>query len=100
MRKFLLVAFLVLTAHTMLAQRFAGHPPSTRWRQINTDTVRVIFPAGYEQQANDVAATAHALGYRTQSSLGEKLRKISIVLQPRTTFTNGYVALGPWRSEF
>lgn len=45
-------------------------------------------------------ATAHALGYKTQYSIGDRVRKISIVLQPRTTATNGYVALGPWRSEF
>src|SRR5687768_3539159 len=100
MRKFLFFACLVFTAQTLLAQRFGGHPASTQWRQINTDTVRVIFPVGFEKQAADVVATAHALGYRTQPTLGDRLRKISIVLQPRTTVTNGYVALGPWRSEF
>jgi hypothetical protein len=100
MRKFLFVSFIILTGLSAFAQRFAGHPPGTRWKQINTDTVRVIFPSGFERQAADVVATAHALGYRTQGSIGNKLRKISIVLQPRTTITNGYVALGPWRSEF
>mgnify|MGYP000131804478 CR=1 FL=1 len=100
MRKFLFIGCLLFLPYAIFAQRFAGHPPSTQWKQINTDTVRVIFPAGLEKQAADVVATAHALGYRTQSSIGDRLRKISIVLQPRTTVTNGYVALGPWRSEF
>ena len=26
------------------AQQFGGNPPSLKWRQINTDTARVIFP--------------------------------------------------------
>jgi hypothetical protein len=100
MRTLLLAACLLFLCLSMFAQRFAGHPPSTSWKQINTDTVRVIFPSGFEKQAADVVATAHALGYRTQSSIGDRLRKISIVMQPRTIFTNGYVAMGPWRSEF
>lgn len=100
MRKLLFIACILSAPLTLLAQRFAGHPSSTKWKQINTDTVRVVFPAGYEKQAADIVATAHALGYKTQHSIGDRVRKISIVLQPRTTATNGYVALGPWRSEF
>src|SRR6185436_137174 len=82
------------------SQRFGGHPPRTKWRQINTDTVRVIFPAGLEKQAADVAITANRLGLSTASTIGNRLHKISIVLQPYTTISNGYVALGPRRSEF
>lgn len=100
MRKFLFNAFLLLCSQALFAQRFGGHPPSTVWKQINTDTVRVIFPKGFERQAADVVVAAHALSHTTQSTLGDRLRKISIVLQPRTTITNGYVAMGPWRSEF
>jgi hypothetical protein len=99
-KNFILSACCIMAFVMATAQRFAGHPPSTKWKQINTDTVRVVFPAGFEKQALDVVATAHALGYRTEPTIGDRLRKISIVLQPRTTFTNGYVALGPWRSEF
>lgn len=100
MRKLILFACLLGAFFAARAQRFAGHPPSTKWKQIDTDTVRVVFPAGYENLASDVVATAHALGYRTKGSIGDRVRKISIVLQPRTTVTNGYVAMGPWRSEF
>ena len=81
------------------AQQFGGNPPSVKWKQINTDTVRVIFPDGLQKLANEIAAISHQLG-TTQYTLGNRLRKISIVLQNQTTISNGYVGLGPHRSEF
>ncbi|MFT3823075.1 MAG: hypothetical protein QM731_04110 [Chitinophagaceae bacterium] len=100
MPKFILPAVLLLFSIYAHAQRFSGHAPSTSWKQVNTDTVRVVFPEGYEQQASMIAATAHRLGLQTQSTMGSRFRKVSIVLQPNTTVANGYVGLGPWRSEF
>src|SRR5688572_26727675 len=102
MRTAFLLLGCLLTGKIASAQQFGGYPPSTRWKQINTDTVRVIFPGGLglEKQAADVANTAQRLGRQTSATIGERIRKISIVLQPRTTISNGYVGLGPWRSEF
>lgn len=102
MRKAVLFSVCIIICNILSAQQFGGHPPSTQWKQINTDTVRVIFPAGLhlEPQAAAIANTAHALGRITHASIGDRLRRISIVLQPRTTISNGYVGLGPWRSEF
>src|SRR5687767_2198201 len=82
------------------AQQFGGHPVSTRWKQINTDSVRVIFPDGWQQQAAAVTNTIHRLGLQQAAPLGSGFHKINIVLQPKTTQSNGYVAMGPWRSEF
>ena len=99
MRTIALIACLLLTGHLLLAQRFAGHPAGTQWRQVNNDTVRVLFPKGLEQQALDVVTTIRALGLHTLPTIGDRVRKISIVLQPGTTVSNGYVGLGPRRSE-
>lgn len=82
------------------AQQFGGNPPSIHWQQINTDTVRVIFPMGLRQQAADVASITHALAQQTQHTIGDRLRKINIVLQNQTVISNAYVAPGPYRSEF
>jgi len=81
-------------------QQFGGHPPSMRWKQIHTDTVRIIFPNGLEKVASDVANISHLLTQYTSNSIGNKVRKINIVLQNHTTVSNGYVGLGPNRSEF
>jgi Tol biopolymer transport system component len=40
------------------------------------------------------------LSGQTLPTIGSRQRKISIVLQPYTTISNAYVALGPKRSEF
>lgn len=82
------------------AQEFGGNPPSLKWKQFNSDTARVIFPAGLEIQAMEVSSIVHRLAAITQQTIGDKLRKVNIVLQNQTTRSNGYVALGPFRSEF
>src|SRR5689334_5976545 len=98
MQKLLLFGLLVISSSFLFAQRFGGHPPSVKWKQINTDTVRVIFPEGYEQKAADIASITRQLGQQTQSTIGSHLHKISIVLQPNTIISNAYVSLGPRRS--
>jgi hypothetical protein len=93
----LLLPFLSLH---VFGQEFGGNPPSLKWKQINTGAARIIFPSGLESQARDVGAIVQRLTTLTQHSLGNKTRKISIVLQNQTTLSNGYVSLGPFRSEF
>ncbi len=84
----------------MNAQEFGGNPQSIKWSQINTDTARVIFPAGLEDVGRKVSSVIHELQKNHTRTIGDKLRKINIVLQNQTTVSNGYVALGPYRSEF
>ncbi len=71
-----------------------------RWKQINTDTARVIFPVGLDSAAQRVASFVSRLSLQDQLSLGKKFKKIDIVLQNQPVITNGYVSMGPFRSEF
>lgn len=89
-----------LVTDNLQAQQFGGNPPSQKWKQIDTDTVRVIFPAGMDSSANRVASVVHYMAGQQPFSLGKQLKKISIVLQNQTVIANGYVGLGPYRSEF
>ena len=82
------------------AQQFGGNPPSLKWEQVNTDTARIIFPAGLEKQAREISTIIHKLSSLTLSTIGDRIRKINVVLQPLPTEANGYVSLGPFRSEF
>lgn len=90
----------VLICCNVYAQEFGGNPSSIKWQQINTDTARVIFPGGLEQTAKRVASIIHEMQHKQASTIGNRLNKINIVLQHQTTVTNGYVGLGPFRSEF
>lgn len=92
---------LLFVAQASMAQHFGGHPASQRWNEVNTDTVRVIFQPGLEEEASRVAHLEHRLAhYHNPYSIGNKFRKINIVMQNRTTVSNGFVTLNPWHSEF
>lgn len=99
MLKLITGVLLILFSITLSAQEFGGNPPSQKWRMIDTDTARIIFPEGMENDGQRVATVVHFLAAKN-NSLGAKLHKISIVLQNQSTIANGYVALGPFRSEF
>ena len=84
----------------LYAQQFGGNPPAVKWRQIQSDTARIIYPAGLDSTAGRVAALVHYLAASRPFSLGRQQQKINIVLQHQTVIPNGYVGLGPFRSEF
>jgi hypothetical protein len=75
-------------------------PASTKWKQINTDYFQIIFPAGFEMEANRTANIMESIRVPASQSLYNKPRKFSIVLQNRQGFSNGFVTIGPLRSEF
>ena len=82
------------------AQVFGGNPPSLKWKQINTDTLRVIYPQGLDSTANRIASIIHYEAAHTPAPLGQQLRKVNLVLQNQTVIPNAYVGLSPFRSEF
>ena len=94
------IFFAVLSLAEVSAQQFGGNPPSHKWKQINTDSARIIFPVGMDSQANRVASVIHYLAAERPVSLGSQLKKIDVVLQNQTIIPNAYVQLGPFRSEF
>src|SRR5690606_24480689 len=98
--RLLFAILLIFGSTTIIAQQFGGNPPSLKWKQINTDTARIIFPQGLDTAAMDISLTVHQLARLSQHSIGSHLHKINIVLQNQTIVSNGYVALGPYRSEF
>ncbi|MFT3947348.1 MAG: hypothetical protein QM763_10285 [Agriterribacter sp.] len=94
-----LITALIITMPAF-SQQFGGNPPSFKWRQIKTDEVKVVFPAGLDTAAQRTAAIVHYLNATTSATAGDSHRKVTIVLQNQTTASNGYVGLAPWRSEF
>ncbi|HQW85225.1 MAG TPA: hypothetical protein PK987_12205, partial [Ferruginibacter sp.] len=98
-RTFLIIIFLqpVFMAD---AQNFGGNPASEHWFQINTKTVRVIFPEVLYSQANRIANIMKLLGDTTAKTIGGKQKKWNIVLQNHTTISNAFVRQAPVLSEF
>lgn len=102
MKQFLVIAALLtaLFFSGKSQQRFGGNKPTVSWKQVNNQMVRVIYPGALDSVAARVALVSQALSEQTAATIGTKERKINIVLQPHTTFSNAYVGLGPYRSEF
>jgi hypothetical protein len=98
LRGFLFSVYILIFSF-LSAQQFGGNPPSLKWKQINSDTARIIYPTGLDRQAQRVAAVVHFLAAKN-TSLGNRLHKINIVMQNQGTIANGYAGLGPLRSEF
>ncbi len=76
------------------------NPTHLRWQQINTDKVQVIFPEGLDIQGQRVANMVHYLWGRSNESIGDQMHKVTILLQNQGVSSNGFVTVGPFRSEF
>lgn len=96
----LLTIVLLLGTIITKAQQFGAFPPSTKWRQIKTDTLRLIFESAVDSEAQNIAAIIHKINRQNPNPLGNKVRHINVLLHKNTTLANGYVALGPFRSEY
>lgn len=75
-------------------------PPGTDWQQINTDTVRLVFPKGLENQANRIVNMVHLQAANNRQSIGNEFRKTDIFLLNQTVISNGYVTTAPFHSKF
>lgn len=76
------------------------NPSSMRWFQLVNEHGQVIYPAGQEAQARRTLDLISALADSSQASIGYRKRPIPIILHGKTTVPNGFVAIGPFRSEF
>ncbi|MEO7801842.1 MAG: hypothetical protein ABIR81_07575 [Ginsengibacter sp.] len=91
---------LLLFSLKSLAQEFGGNKPSIKWKQIVTSKARIIFPSAMDSQAIHIANTIQQIDAVSAQSIGVRSKPVSLVLQNQTTISNGYVSLGPFRSEF
>ncbi len=101
-RSILLVLLLAMPLGT-LAQAttvLETNAPNVDWYQLNTPNFRVLFPKGFEVQAQRVANTLETVRGPESRTMGIAPRKISIVLQNQSSISNGFVAMAPRRSEF
>lgn len=98
--KYILFVLFLLNTTNIFSQEFGGNPAKVKWQQIETDSIRVIFPKGMEDAAKRIVQNASVIQNQDKSSLGSEQKKINLVLQNGKTISNAYVGLAPWRSEF
>ena len=100
MYRFFLFGVLFLLTHPSFGQYFGGHRSKQKWRQLKTDTIQLIYAPGLDSQAQRAAQLIHALAKQRPIILDHKIKTIPILLQHRSVLSNGYVQLGPYRSEW
>lgn len=77
-----------------------NNPTFLKWKQVNTDHFRVLFPAGFEEPAQRVANNLESVYAPEARSMGRTPRKISVILQNQSTVSNAFVSMIPRRTEF
>jgi hypothetical protein len=76
------------------------NPPRIRWQQTLSPHFQVIYPAGYDSVAQRTTNVLETIYRPASRTLGKEPRPIPIILQNQTTISNGFVTVGPRRSEF
>ncbi len=100
MKKLLTLLFLLALSNVNAQTTLPNLPPSIKWKQINTPHFKIIYPQGFETQGQRMANTMEHLYDPVSKSLNAQPRKIPIILQNQHAVSNGFVTLGPRRSEF
>ena len=73
-------------------------PASTRWRQIKTDDFQIIYPDFFEEQAQYIA-NIYAKLYAHANTLGQRPRRMSMVVRANGGVSNGNAGWAPKKSE-
>lgn len=82
------------------AQELSTLPPSIKWQQIQSEHFKIIYPRGFESEANRTANILENIYEPASRSLGSSPRKFPILLQNHVSIPNGFVTIAPYRSEF
>ena len=93
--------FCLLTVHFVDAQEvLENNPPSVKWYRVNTPHFKVLYPKGFEDQAQRLANTLEHIREAEGKSMGATPRRFPVILQNQSAISNGFVSIIPKRSEF
>ncbi|CAN5382733.1 hypothetical protein BH10BAC4_BH10BAC4_02800 [soil metagenome] len=98
---FLLILFLIYfqsSAQESVNQE--TNAPGIEWYQLNTPNFRILYPLGFEGQAQRVANNMETIREPEAKTMGVLPKRISIILQNNSSLSNGFVTWAPKRSEF
>lgn len=96
----LLVLAATITAAAQETTVSETNAPSVKWYQINTPHFRLLYPKGFDAQAQRMANTLETIREPEGKTIGSVPRKISVILQSQSTLSNAFVTITPRRAEF
>ncbi|MEI6865446.1 hypothetical protein [Flavicella sp.] len=98
--KLFILPFLSVVSFHSKAQTLGKHASNIKWKSIETENVKIIFSEGTNLKAQRIADVIEYIHNNKTVSVGNKSKKIDIILQNQQTISNGFVTLSPYRSEF
>ena len=102
-KKSVLLLFLIFAVRFSLFSQYyltGQDPASVRWKQIKTDKIQLVFPAGYDSiasyYANVISLTSPFVGepYKPHQ------KRITVVLHNQSTVSNAMVSPAPFHADF
>lgn len=91
--------FLIQTAAKAQYYQTGVEPGYTKWRQIESGKIRVIYPSEYEDKASSYLNLLLTTDSLTGRDYNLKSKRIDVVLHPNSMLSNGFVAWAPRRME-
>lgn len=100
--RYLILITLSFISQTVFGQIFstAQNPLSVKWNAIQSGGFKIIYPQELEKDAQRMAKTLPFIYPKVGFGLGQKSTSVPLLLQNRGTIANGFVQLGPKKSEF
>ncbi|RNL54583.1 TolB family protein [Pedobacter jejuensis] len=103
----LFISYLAIITSTIISQSVFGqifssdqNPLSVKWNYICSGGFKIIYPRELEKDAQRMANTLPFIYPKVGLSLRQQKTAIPILLQNQGTIANGFVQLGPKKSEF
>ncbi len=104
-RKTSIFVFLFLLSQSfqflLNAQYFSSgnEPSNVKWRYIETDKLRVIYPTSIDSVASRFANIIDSSYFLLSKSMNAKSKKISVIFHNQNVLSNGFVTWAPKRME-
>lgn len=102
MRIIFIICFLLLALTTAVNAQYyssGADPASLRWEKIETENFKVVFPHDYEEKAQYLVKLLEEVYKYGSYSLAHQPKKISVLVHPETSYSNGFVTWAPKRIE-
>ena len=95
------ICLLLLSARLVKGQTavLENNRTGLKWQYIETNDFKIVFPKGFESEGQRMANTLQLIHDPVDQSLGTNTRSATILLQNQNAIANGFVTLGPRRSE-
>lgn len=82
------------------ANPIGNNAPGLKWNQIQTPEFRLIFPRNADSIGQRVAQVLYSVSRHEDPSIVKNSLKVPIILHTEAAVSNGFVTVGPFRSEF